>query len=245
MRKVESVSLSSFTLIELLVVVAIIAILIAILLPALSTARELARSSGCIANLHQWGIAFSMYENDYNGYLPRAYSALTYGAWYHYNTMGPYLPNSSYVNVSGHDIISGGVAVCPSHIAAKTIDNGRSYSFNYRIVYPSDYSSVEYWHVYWKRDENKYRRLVLCDGCYDRPTWAGPYPYDMGYTMFFVGNINDCNFYRHGGKGKPTDPADPIRFTGRCNILLGDWHVESLPYTGDPNPKALVWRYGH
>ncbi len=236
---------NSFTLIELLVVVAIIAVLVAILLPALSSAREMARNAGCQSNLHQWGVGFAMYENDNNGYLPRAYSALTYGAWYHYNTMGTYLPNTSYTNVHGQEIISGGIAVCPSHSAARAIANGRSYSFNYRIVYPSEWSSVQYWHVYWHRDENKYRRLVLCDGCYDRPTWAEPWPYDAGYTLYFVGSINDCNFYRHGGKGEPTSAVDPIRFTGRCNILLGDWHVESIPYEGDPNPRALVWRYGH
>ena len=62
---------SAFTLIELLVVVAIIALLVSILIPSLENARSLARKTVCASNMHQVGLALSLYgqQNEWN--LPR------------------------------------------------------------------------------------------------------------------------------------------------------------------------------
>ena len=60
---------SAFTLIELLVVIAIIAILAAMLLPALSKAREKARSIHCVNNLKTMGTYGAFYRDEFDGWI--------------------------------------------------------------------------------------------------------------------------------------------------------------------------------
>ena len=57
----DGLSPASFVLMELLIVIAIIALLMAILLPTLNRIARAAKAVACQANLHQWGLMFSMY----------------------------------------------------------------------------------------------------------------------------------------------------------------------------------------
>jgi prepilin-type processing-associated H-X9-DG protein len=62
--------LSAFTLIEMLVIIAVIGLLAALLLPVFSRAKEAARATACISNLHQIGLALQVYVDSHHNRLP-------------------------------------------------------------------------------------------------------------------------------------------------------------------------------
>jgi len=82
-----------FTLIELLVVIAIIAVLAAILFPVFSQVREKARSTACLSNTKQLGLALSQYYQDWDERLVLNGIALgyQYGQWADF--LQPYIKN--------------------------------------------------------------------------------------------------------------------------------------------------------
>jgi prepilin-type N-terminal cleavage/methylation domain-containing protein/prepilin-type processing-associated H-X9-DG protein len=58
---------------EVLVVIAIVAVLIALLLPAVSSVRERGRTTACLSNLRQLGVAAQSYTQDNNGHVVPAW----------------------------------------------------------------------------------------------------------------------------------------------------------------------------
>jgi prepilin-type N-terminal cleavage/methylation domain-containing protein len=89
-----------FTLIELLVVIAIIAILAAILFPVFAQAREKARSTACLSNCRQIGMAFVEYNIDYDDHtisydkrlIPGGLDGTGYKTFWYF-LIQPYLKN--------------------------------------------------------------------------------------------------------------------------------------------------------
>lgn len=79
-RPAQPASAGAFTLVELLVVIAIIGVLAALLMPALGRAKEEARATACLGNLHQIGLALQIYVQENHNKLPVMYDAPTTNA---------------------------------------------------------------------------------------------------------------------------------------------------------------------
>jgi prepilin-type processing-associated H-X9-DG protein/prepilin-type N-terminal cleavage/methylation domain-containing protein len=209
--------MKKFTLIELLVVIAIIAILAGMLLPALSKARDTAKTSNCNSNLKQINMSSIMYSNDFYDYfvplkwpLAGADTTQTWG-WILYN--GKYLNNK--------------LCRCPStppDWQYSTSCLGPVYSGNSWVFAWTTYSyNAALGSNYIKNSGIVDMPLIRRGQCFKPSTVvAFSEAIDLGAiagTYSFDGNINSRRIYNH--------------HSGGANLAWADGHVTWLK---DPAP---------
>jgi len=123
-----------FTLIELLVVIAIIGILAALLLPALSRAKERAKTIQCLSNERQIGLGMKLYANGASELYPESGGSI---AW---NRMDETTHKSSWMQQIVGFTQNTNIYNCPSVPVSFTYFNGARAAY---VTTASNYASLD------------------------------------------------------------------------------------------------------
>jgi prepilin-type N-terminal cleavage/methylation domain-containing protein len=229
---------SGFTLIELLVVIAIIAILAGLLLPALAKAKDKAKTTQCLNNIRQVGLATALYTGDFSDCYPygveiKDATLRDPTAWD--NLLLPY--------IAGNTNYGSGAFACPSDIKASTVTFGPGQTYPYQENYRAN---EHMFRVTTGANSSSYgsalrttqvpgpsQMLMLTEKEFDAPEYqfSASFMHDNYYTAWNVpGTVNVKNGYTFG--------PDPPHTSGRTAVAP-DGHATVLklqPFQGNSAP---------
>jgi len=197
----------AFTLIELLVVIAIIAILAAILFPVFAQAKAAAKKSSCLSNVKQFGIASTLYENDYDDIIPLAgyqnFVANTPTTWMF--LVDPYV-KSGYPDTTSKEKGNGfGIFQCPNYTPPPGTSGVGSPSHSYAI-------NFNYSPTYITEIVNVYGYLPVHSATsLESPAQVVAFTESMGSRIFTDGNDVDD----YGAKPSVVQQEQAVYLWGR------------------------------
>jgi len=238
---------SAFTLIELLVVISIISLLISLLLPALSGAREAARSVQCLSNLHTMGMGFEMFATDNDEQIARVITRRNFyvdGAGgianYWPETIAPYMgfAVSYYPNADFDSINSGDLPFqCPSIADASTVAN-RNYNRNFNFTTrtgPAGGSGILQRDPYLRDFVNPQKTFIVMEGLHSNAGNAAPAIYNHTSSGSYA---HDDRFANPHGRGVNTLFTD-----SHARMVAAQTHVElaSSIIRGGGNAGIQFW----
>jgi prepilin-type N-terminal cleavage/methylation domain-containing protein/prepilin-type processing-associated H-X9-DG protein len=252
-----------FTLIELLVVIAIIAILAAILMPALSQARERAKTTTCINNMKSFGVAIAHYADDFTTYpwpsvkkwnLPKSTVSNGHTIWSLLTGYdGSVKFTNSYIEPYGKKTKTGSKPAleCASHAGQNNNHTTPTLVAHYMFI-SSSKSYGESWGM-------TSRTIDLQDTASPRPATAPQHVKAPGTKIamverslnnFTLGDycytITDRRYLYDAGADGNTDKMGPVH-NGRASGLHYDGHVSMLDMEGeffasDSNRGKDIWK---